>query len=237
MTQQMDSDTAPGTAPDTDRTAAAADDAGWPAETMAGGILVGLTVVGAIFFRYHPGQIFLDRWGFSFVHPALGNSLYRHVVQLKSLPYLVAGSILAALVVVGRDRLRALACLVGPLAAVLVAEWFLKPVIARRYAEVLTYPSGTTTAVAGVVTAWAVAVPRQIRAVVVVVGAFLVGLECIAVVGLQWHYPTDALAGAALGAGIVLLLDGLLHLLFARERGAADAPHDAPDPSAPTASS
>ena len=41
----MDSDTAPGTAPDTDRTAAAADDAGWPAETMAGGILVDALII------------------------------------------------------------------------------------------------------------------------------------------------------------------------------------------------
>ena len=47
---------------------------------------------------------------------------------------------------------------------------------------------------------------------VAVVVAFVVGLECMAVVALQWHYPADALAGAVFGAGFVLLADGVLHL-------------------------
>ncbi len=34
----------------------------------------------------------------------------------------------------------------------------------------------------------------------------------VAVTGLRWHYPTDALGGALLGVGIVLLVDGLAHL-------------------------
>jgi len=225
-------------APDTDggaRRSPDADGQGWPGEVVAGAVLVGLTVLGAIWFRYRPDAVFLDRWGFSFIHPSPGDTVYVHAVQLKSLPYLVAGSILAALVVVGRDRLRAVACLIGPVGAVLIGEWLLKPLIARRYAEVLTYPSGTTTAVAGVVAAWAVAVPRRVRPVVVVVGAFLVGLECIAVIGLQWHYPTDALAGAALGIGTVLLIDGVLHLVFHRPAapaGAPDGPAGRPAPPA-----
>ena len=65
---------------------------------------------------------------------------------------------------------------------------------------------------AAVVTAWAVAVPRRFRPVVVVVGAVLVGLMVVAVIGLRWHYPTDALAGAVLGVGTVLLVDGAAHL-------------------------
>ncbi len=207
----MTSGTAPGTTP-----APAASD-GRP-ETVIGAILVGLTVVGAIVVRLHPGALFLDRWGFDFIHPAQGNQLYVHVTEFRSTDSLVVGSILAALVVVARDRLRALACLVGPGLAVILAEYLLKPLIARRYAEVLTYPSGTTTAVAGVVTAWAVAVPGRIRPVVVAVGAFVLGLECIAVVALQWHYPTDALAGGALGIGVVLLLDGALHLAASSHR-------------------
>ena len=50
------------------------------------------------------------------------------------------------------------------------------------------------------------------------IGAFLLGLECIAVVALQWHYPTDALAGVAFGAGVVLLLDGGLRRVVDRGR-------------------
>ena len=35
----------------------------------------------------------------------------------------------------------------------------------------------------------------------------------MAVIGLRWHYPSDALAGAAFGVGVVLLVDGVLHLV------------------------
>lgn len=181
-------------------------------EIIVGACLVGLVVVAALFFRRHPGPIFLDRWGFSVVHPAVHDTLYKRIAALGSATFLLAGSILAALVVVVRDRLRAVACLVGPGLSAVLVEWLLKPVIARRYAEVLSFPSGTTTVVASVATAWILAVPRRLQPVAVMVGAILVGLECIAVVGLQWHFPTDALGGVAVGAGVVLLVDGLLHV-------------------------
>jgi len=201
-------------------------------EAIVGGALVALVVVAALVFRNHPGPIFLDRWGFSFIHPAVGDTFYKRVTDMRSVAFLVAGSILAALVVVGRDRLRALACLVGPGLSVVLVEWLLKPVIARRYAEVLTFPSGTTTVVASVATAWVLAVPRRFRPVAVVVGTFLVGLECIAVVALQWHFPTDALGGVVVGVGVVVLLDGLLRLGAdsLRER---DEPADRADAAGP----
>ena len=169
--------------------------------TMVGGGLVALVVVAALFFRWRPGPIFLDHWGFSLIHPAIGNWFYNRVTELHSLSIVVASSILSALVVFARDRLRALACLVGPLAAIVIVEWFLKPVIARRYAQVLSFPSGTTSVVTAMATGWALAVPRRIRLVVVIVGAFIVGLECISVIALQWHFPTDALGGVILGVG------------------------------------
>jgi len=214
---------------------------------IVGGALVALTVVAALYFRHHPGPIFLDRWGFSFVHPHPKDRIYKWVTELGSAAVLVAGSILAAVVVVSRDRARALACLVAPGLAVVLVEWLLKPVIARRYAQVLSFPSGTTTAVASLATAWVLAVPDRIRPVAVAIGAFLVGLVSIAVIGLQWHFPTDALGGVVFGAGVVLLVDGLCHLGAAslREPGGpsasaegtrhhvapsddVDAPHPAP---------
>ena len=197
-------------------------------ESIVGGAMVVSVVLAALYFRHFPGPIFLDHWGFSFVHARLGNGFYNRVTDLRSVPVLVAGSILAALVVVGRDRLRAVACLVAPALAVVLVEWLLKPVVARRYAEVLSFPSGTTTTVAGLATAWVLAVPRRIRPVAIVIGAFLTGLECIAVVALLWHYPTDALAGAAFGAGVVFLVDGSLHLAVGavrRRRAESGAPY------------
>ena len=181
-------------------------------ETIVGASLFGLVAAAPVVFRRHPGPIFLDDWGLSFIHPAPSDSFYVRVTDLRSVPFLLAGSILAALMAVGRDRLRALACLVGPGLSVVLVEWLLKPVIARRFAEVLSFPSGSTTVVASVATAWALAVPRRLVPVAVVVGTFLVGLECIAVIALQWHLPTDALGGVVVGTGVVLLVDGLLHL-------------------------
>ena len=65
-------------------------------------------------------------------------------------------------------------------------------------------------------TALAVAAPGWIRPVVIAAGAVVVGLMMVAVVGLRWHYPTDALAGAVLGVGVVLLVDGAVHLVVGR---------------------
>lgn len=192
-------------------------------ETLAGGILVGITMVAALFFRWHPSPIFLDRWGFSLVHPAIHNSWWIHVTYLRATPVLVGGSILAAVIVAGRDRWRALACLVAPTVAVMLTELVLKPEIARRYAHVLTFPSGTTTIVSAVVMAFVIAVPTRIRWVAIVIGAFVVALECMAVVALQWHFPTDAVGGAIFGVGMVLLIDGILHVEVGIHRRRAEA--------------
>ena len=90
------------------------------------------------------------------------------------------------------------------LTAVLV-EYVFKPLVGRRYRGVLSYPSGNVADLAAVATAWAWPCPagsgrwssprwgRRRPAMVV------------AVIGLRWHYPTDALAGAVLGVGVVLL--------------------------------
>jgi membrane-associated phospholipid phosphatase len=34
----------------------------------------------------------------------------------------------------------------------------------------------------------------------------------LSVIGLRWHYPSDALAGVVLGVGMLLLIDGTVHL-------------------------
>jgi len=202
-------------------------------EVIVGGAMVAIVVVVALVFRWRPDQIFIDRWGFSLIHPDVGNSFWVNVTDIRSSSTLVAGSILAALVVVLRDYWRALACLVAPTVAVVLAEYVLKPWIARRYAEVLTFPSGSVTAVAAVAAAWVLAVPLRLRFLVVVIGAFVIGLECVAVVALQWHYPTDALGGALFGVGFVLLADGLLHMCVVAVRSRhSGSPTDEPEDTA-----
>ena len=200
-------------------TLTASGPSGGRTEVLAGAVVVGVTLVTALWLRFHPGPVFLDHWGFALVHPANGNRYWQRVTDLRSVTVLAVGSVLAAALAVARDRWRALACLVAPTLAVVLTEYVLKPGVGRRFAEVLSFPSGTTTVVGSVAMAWVLAAPPRVRPVVTALAASAVILECIAVVALQWHYPSDALAGALLGAGVVVLVDGILHLGAGRVRG------------------
>lgn len=183
-------------------------------ELIAGGILLAWLFVACLVVRHSPAPNALDRWGFR-LFPVVRHSTWMvRVTEIGGLPVLVGGSALAALVAFGRDRLRAVACLVGPLGAVVLSEWVIKPAVGRHYAGVLTFPSGHVTAVASLGTAWTLAVPRWLRWPVAGVAAVVVFLMTMSVVSLAWHYASDALAGAVCGVGAVLLVDGCLHLAF-----------------------
>jgi len=113
---------------------------------------------------------------------------------------------------VRRDRVRALACVGGPFLANVLVELAFKPLVGRRFEGVLSFPSGNVTDVAAVATAWVLAVPRRGKPLAVLIGAVVSGGMIVAVIGLRWHYPTDALVGAVFGVGMVLTVDGVLHL-------------------------
>jgi len=110
---------------------------------------------------------------------------------------------------VTRDLPRALACLVGPPAALVAAELVAKPLVGRTLGGSLSYPSGSTVGAAALACAVVVATPPAFRAVSLVAGSLYTLWMTLAVVAAGWHYPTDAFAGVALGVGTVLLADGL----------------------------
>jgi hypothetical protein len=181
----------------------------WIQVTVGVTAVVGTLALGA-FLHVHPGLNAIDRVGFTLRPAATHTLLFRAVTRLGTVPALALGSVGAALVArfTGqRDRRRALACLIGPLAAAALDEFVMKPLVGRRYLGEFSFASGSVTVVAGVTTAWVLAVPRRFRPAVEVIGAVVVALTVTAVVALQWHYPSDALAGVALGAGMVLLID------------------------------
>ena len=185
-------------------------------QAIAGLILVGWTLVAGIVVHGHPGPNGLDRWGFSALGPSLHSSLLIRITDLGGFAVVAGGSVLAALVVVGRDRWRAVACLFGPALATALVEWLIKPLVGRRYLEVLTFPSGTVTTVAALATAWVLAVPGWLRVAVAAAGSVVVVAVIVAVVALRWHYPSDALAGAVFGVGAVLSVDGILRMVGAK---------------------
>jgi membrane-associated phospholipid phosphatase len=104
--------------------------------------------------------------------------------------------------------------------AVGLDEVLLKPLVDRTYWGNVVYPSGHTTAVfalAAAVTVLLLPPPRPARAaalrVLVPVAACVLGVVvAIAVTGLQWHYFTDTVAGAAVAIGTVCGLALLLDL-------------------------
>ena len=126
--------------------------------------------------------------------------------------------IVGACLLTGRFNGAVLAAAAVPV-AVGLDEVLLKPVVDRTYWGNVVYPSGHTTAVfalAATVTVLLLPPPRPAKAaalrVLLPVAACVLGvIVAIAVIGLQWHYFTDTVAGAAVAVGTVcglaLLLD------------------------------
>ncbi len=91
----------------------------------------------------------------------------------------------------------------------MTSELVIKPWVGRTLGGGLSYPSGSTVGASALGTALVLAVPVRRRTVAVVAASAYALWMAVAVVSLQWHYPTDAAAGLAYGTGVVLLLDGV----------------------------
>jgi membrane-associated phospholipid phosphatase len=175
-------------------------------EVRAGGGLVLLTVLAGILFAAWPSPIFVDRWILDVIGPTR-NGVLTGVTVLRYPQAVVAGSVILAIVSWPRSRPRSLACLVGPPLALVTCELVIKPLVGRHIGAGLSYPSGSTVGAAALGAALVLAAPLRWRTAAVVVGAAFTLWMSIAVIALQWHYPSDALAGAAYGVGVVLLVD------------------------------
>jgi membrane-associated phospholipid phosphatase len=177
-------------------------------EIVVGTALVGVMAAGGLYFSLRPASGALDAW---FPNPLAGtkSAWFTELTRLRYPTVIVVGAIAAAAVTVRRDRPRALACLVGPPLALLVAELVAKPLVGRTLGGNLSYPSGSTVGAAALATAAVLATPARWRGIAAALGAGYALWMTVAVVSLQWHYPTDALAGLALGVGTMLLIDGV----------------------------
>jgi len=137
-----------------------------------------------------------------------------------------AGALAAAIVIgcvlAGRLNGAFLALAAVPVSEA-VSEGLLKPLIHRTYLGGVAYPSGHTTAISALTATLIVLLlvsrrPVQTRAmrrlsVLIPAAACVVAVGvAIGLIGLRWHYFTDILAGAAVGAGTVCGLALLLDL-------------------------
>ena len=145
---------------------------------------------------------------------------------LLSVAELTAALVLACLVT-RRWRGAVLAALAVPVAMTLT-EFVLKPLVGRSIRGYASFPSGHATAMFALAAICVVLLanpprPRLPRAVrlLLATGAVLVAVAVpVAMVAQGFHYLTDIVAGAAVGAGTVLLITLLIDLA----RPAARAP-------------
>ncbi len=169
-------------------------------------------MAAAVILHRFPGANPVDRAGFALIPVNPYDAALRAVTKFGAASALVIGSVGAALVAwfSRRDGLRVVVCLLGPPVAVALNELVLKPVVGRRYLGEPSFTSGSVVVVAAVATAWGLASPARTRPITIVAGGALVVLMVLAVVALQWHYPSDALAGVTFGVGFVLVADAAL---------------------------
>lgn len=180
-------------------------------ELLLGCFLLGAATLAGLVFVHRPWPNRVDAIGFRLLPEDLSSRWAADVVHLGSLTVLLAGAaVLCVVAAMSRNWMRALSCLIAPIAAVLIVQTVAKPLVGRQLEGSLSYPSGTVTAVAALAAAAFLVVPRLAKPLVAVAGGVVVVAVCAAVIVLRWHYPTDALGGVCVGVGAVFALDGLL---------------------------
>jgi membrane-associated phospholipid phosphatase len=132
--------------------------------------------------------------------------------DLAPVTVLTAALILACLAM-RRRRVAALTCLAVP-GAVALTEFVLKPLVGRTiHGAYLCFPSGHATASFALATTCAVLLagparprlPGAVRMLLILGAAVVAAAVATAMVALGHHYFTDAVAGTAVGVGMVLL--------------------------------
>jgi undecaprenyl-diphosphatase len=181
---------------------------------MALTALVGLLAVAV---SLHPKPFGLDTLAFRHLVPYEPNGShasrdqYRLITTYGSFTAAGAAVLMSAWSALRRDLRGVGTGLGGPMVALVVYELALRLVDRATLGGQPTFPSGTSTAVAACCCAALLLVyrfgaPTVFVALAGTVLGALVAAVGIAVVGLQWHYATDTIAGILLGAAAVFVV-------------------------------
>jgi membrane-associated phospholipid phosphatase len=186
-----------------------------PAASVALCCLVLVVALGLLFARQSHGSAIdhaVDSWVMG-LH--IRNGTLELISRLGNLPAVtvMTGALAIACLVV-RKLTGALLAVLGLLIASGLTEDVLKPLVHRTITvnHFLTYPSGHTTVLFALSTALAVVLlnPRSdrprpaVRTGAVALAVVVSCLVAMAMIGLDFHYFTDTIAGAAVGIGAVL---------------------------------
>ena len=143
-----------------------------------------VTAVVATYVHIRPGPNPIDHLGFVVIGPDTNSSFFRAVTVFgtpgpssSDRPPRPSSPGSAADGTTGGPGLPR-----RPLAAAIVNELFFKPAVGRMYIGELSFASGSTVVVAGVSTAWVLAVPRPWRVVTATAGTLAVVTMVFAVV-------------------------------------------------------
>ena len=195
-----------------------------PAAIVATGCLVLVALLGTISAHQGHGDA-VDRTVDSWV---IGLGIPRHILSLVSriggLTAVTAlTAALAAACLAARRVSGAVLAVSGVALASALTELVLKPVVHRTITGYLAYPSGHTTGLFALAAAIAVVMlaprsgrPRPAVRIAVIAAVVVASAVGIAMIGLQYHYFTDTVAGAAVGTGVVIGVAFLLDLPVAR---------------------
>ncbi|HEY4454355.1 MAG TPA: phosphatase PAP2 family protein [Pseudonocardiaceae bacterium] len=188
-------------------------------------VVVGVLVAG----QRHADPI--DRTLIDQVHAAVGNGAGLAVFLLVPTDTDVIGAAMALLAGVALCRRRwdiALLAVATPVACVAITELALKPLFARRLYGLFSYPSGHAVASIAVYTvailAFASAASKLRRCFAIVGWIVLVAVVITGLVGMNCHYPTDAVGGVCVAVGVVLPCAILTDALHRRRRSAPEIP-------------
>ncbi|MFJ1764491.1 phosphatase PAP2 family protein [Amycolatopsis sp. NPDC088138] len=126
------------------------------------------------------------------------------VLVLTTEPYVVVtlGVVAIFLCLRAGRRLEAALAVAGPVLAILLNTWLLKPVYDRWKNDTLVYPSGHTVGLVSVLTVL-VLVTR--RTYVVVLSALALLAAAAGLVGMGYHYLTDVVGGTLFAVAVVLV--------------------------------
>jgi membrane-associated phospholipid phosphatase len=199
------------------------------ARGLAAAVLVACVAVtallGLLFYQQHAPDAFdsaIDNWIGSALSSNAAAALL-HVVVLPGEPAGVAAMTLvlvAACLVTRRLRGVLLTVIAVPVAGGL-SDLVIKPLVGRIYGlDSLTFPSGHATGVFTVAAVVAVLllgpqypqVPAQLRILLVLASYAACAVVSVALVGLDFHYFTDTVAGGTTGTAVVLATAFVLDL-------------------------
>jgi membrane-associated phospholipid phosphatase len=209
------------------------------AATLLGACVAVATILGILsWHQTRPG--WLDRWVDTRIRASVGGhrAALDAGVQFGNprLVTVMTVTLLLAYLAVRKWRGAVLVAVAVPAAGALT-EWVLKPFIDRMLQDFLSYPSGHSTAAFALVTALAVLLcdpdrprlPAALRVLIALIAFLAACWIAVAVIGLGYHYFTDTVGGAAVGAAVVLGTAFLIDRLSSSGRWQRAATLAAPD--------